>query len=1182
VPGAGERGDRLLYSFEDFSLDTARRELRRSGALISLQPQVFDLLEYSIRNRERVVSKDDLLAAVWHGRIVSESTLSTRINAARSAIGDSGEEQLLLRTTHGKGIRFVGAVREEEEATVRASRQPDPISAERRQITVMSCNLAEATALASRLDPEDLRDLIVAYQRTIAEIVARFDGFVAKHLGDGVLIYFGYPGAHEDDAERAIRCAQTVAETVTRLELGEELPTRVGIATSMVVVNGPTDGGDSREISVMGEAPSLAVRLQDLTAPNSVLIAESTRRLVGELFEYRAVQVNGFAGPVRAWQVLRPSAVASRFEALRGSALTRLVGRGEEIDLLLRRWARAKTGEGQVVLLSGEPGIGKSRIAAALAEHLDGEPHIRLRYFCSPYHQDSALFPIIDQLGRASGFAPDDPPASKLEKLEALLARAAPPDEDVALIADLMSLPASGRHPLPNISPQRKKERTLEALIRQLEGLARKMPVISVFEDAHWIDPTSREVLDLTIERVRSLPVLLIVTFRPEFQPPWIGQPQLTMLTLNRLDQHDRTALVEQIVGGKALPDEVVDQIVDRTDGVPLFIEELTKSVLESGLLREEADRYVINGSLSPFAIPMSLHASLMARLDRLTSVQHVAQVGAAIGRKFPYTLLHAVSRTAEDELQASLARLVAAELVFQRGTPPDAVYAFKNSLVQDAAHSSLPRNVRQQLHAQIAEALEAHSPELMDTQPELLAQHYAEAGLVEKSLGYWRKAGHRSAARSAMAEAAAQFCKGLDQLALLPDTPERQRQELEFCSSLGAVLLVVKGYAAPETGDTYARARELWEQLGSPSEFLRVPFGQSAYHTYRGEFDLALGLDEDLLCLSRQRNDPAGLVLGHQSFGRNLFFVGRFASSQSHLEEALALYDPISHRSLGHQIGSHPHVNAQAWLGTVLFCLGYPDRALARSSAAIADARRLAHPPSLAGSLATGIRLHLLGGDNAFLGEWVDQLVGVTTEQGFPHWRAVGTIFRGWVKVKNGDVTEGISLLRSGSASRSTGAWVPHNIALLAAACETAGQIEEAVTLLDDALHIVQVTGERSLEAELNRHKGQLLLRQGHAEAAGELFRKALGIAVEQGAKLWELRAAVSLARLRRDQGCRTEARDFLAPVYGWFTEGFGTPDLKEAKALLDELDGSSALTPSPMVDELGHRAVRGRSSRQ
>jgi class 3 adenylate cyclase/predicted ATPase len=1028
---------------------------------------------------------------------------------------------------------------------------PAPTNAERRQLTVMFCDLVGSTALSARLDPEDLREVYAAYHRVVAEVVAGFDGFVAKYMGDGVLVYFGYPRAHEDDGERAVRAGLGVVDAVGRLDVKSvKLQARIGIATGLVVVGDLIGEGSAQEQAVVGETPNLAARLQALAEPDAVVIAASTRRLVGDLFEYRdlgAVEVKGIAAPVPAWQVLRPSAVASRFEALRGSALSPLVGRDEEIDLLLRRCVRAKAGDGQIVLISGEPGIGKSRLTAALEERLHAEPHLRLRYFCSPYHQDSALFPFIDQLGRASGFARDDMPAVRLEKLETLLGRAAPPDEDVALLADLLSLPASERHLLPNLSPQRKKDRTLEALIRQLEGLARQQPVVIVFEDAHWIDPTSRELLDLIVERVRSLPVLLIVTFRPEFQMPWIGQPQVTMLALNRLDRRDRTALVEQIAGGKALPAEVIDQIADRTDGVPLFVEELTKNVLESGV-----------GALG---IPTTLHDSLMARLDRLASVRRVAQIGAAIGREFPYELLHAVSRLSEDKLQTALARLVAAELVFQRGTPPDAVYSFKHTLVQDAAHGSLLRSARQQLHAQIAAALEVHSPELMEIQPELFAQHYAEAGLAEKSAGFWGKAGQRSIARSATAEAATQYQKGLDQLTLLPDDPERRRQELEFYSALGAVLIGVKGHAAPETGQAYARAGELWEQLGSPSEFLQVPFGQSRHHVGRGEFQLAQRLAENLLSVSRQRNDSAGLVLGHLSFGRNLRMAGRFALSRSHLEEVLALYDPISHRSLVHQAGVHPHVNSQSILGIVLFCLGLPDQAMARSNAAVAEGRRLAHPASLAASLALGGLLISLVVDDAALDERADELVAVAAEQGFPFWSAIGTIYRGWVRVKNGDVAEGISLLCGGTAAfRVTGAetWMPYHTALLARAYEIAGQIEEGLTLLDDALQIAERTGERWLEAELYRRKGRLLIRQGHTEAAEELYRKALSIAREQEAKLWELRAAASLARLRHDQGRRAEARDLLAPVYGWFSEGFDTQDLKVAKALLDELGGA------------------------
>jgi predicted ATPase len=631
------------------------------------------------------------------------------------------------------------------------------------------------------------------------------------------------------------------------------------------------------------------------------------------------------------------------------------------------------------------------------------------------------------------------------------------------------------------------------------------------------------------------------------------------MLALNRLDRRDRAALVAQIAGGKALPNQVIDQIADRTDGVPLFIEELTKSVLESGLLREEQDRYVLDGALAPFAIPTSLHDSLLARLDRLASVRRVAQIGATIGRQFSYDLLRAVSHLPEDELQAALARIVASELVFQRGTPPDAVYTFKHALVQDSAHDSLLRSSRRRLHAQIATALETHSPELMQSQPEVFAQHYAEAGLVEKSVACWGKAGHRSAARSAMAEAAAQLQKGLDLLALLPDDPKRQRQELEFRSALGAVLHTVNGIAAPETGRAHAHARELWEKMGSPSEFLGVPYAQSAYHLYRGEFDLAQRLNRDLLRLSRQRNDSAGLVLGHYYSGLNLVLAGRFSAARSHLKAVLALYNPISHGSLAHQAGIHPQVLSQAWLGVVFCCLGFPDQAAAQCNAAIAEARRVAHPPSLAGSLAVGARLLLLVGDNAALSERADELVAVATEQGFPLWRAQGAIYRGWAKVKNGDVTVGMSRVRGGTtAYRATGAELnlPHYTAVLAAACEIAGQIDQAATLLNDALQIAERTGECWQAAELNRHKGRLLLRQGQAEAAEDLYRKALSIAQEQGAKLWGLRAAASLARLRCDQGRREEARDLLAPLYGWFTEGFGTADLSEAKALLEVIN--------------------------
>jgi class 3 adenylate cyclase/predicted ATPase len=1061
-------------------------------------------------------------------------------------------------TSVGHRRKLLAAIAGLREKPIPASKESS--TAERRQLTVMFCDLVGSTALSTRFDPEDMREIIAAYHRTVAEIVAAADGFVSRYMGDGVLVYFGFPQAHEDDAERAVRAGLGVVEAVRRLDVKSvKLQTRVGIATGLVVVGDLIGEGAAQEQSVVGETPNLAARLQTLAEPETVVISAGTRRLLGDLFEFRdlgAVAMKGMPGPVPVWQVLRPSVVASRFEALRGSALSHLVGRDEEIDLLMRRWARAKAGDGQIILISGEAGIGKSRIVAALNERLDAEPATRLRHFCSPYHQDSALFPVVDRLGRVAGFTFEDPPAIKLEKLETLLAQASPPGEDIALLADLLSLPDSERHPLPNLSPQRKKERTLEALIRQLEGLARQLPVVVVFEDAHWLDPTSRELLELIVERVRSLPALLIITFRPDFQPPWSGQPQVTTLTLNRLDRRDRIALVEQIAGGKALPDQVIEQIAQRTDGVPLFVEELTKSVLESGLLREEADRYVLDRALPPLAIPTSLHDSLMARLDRLASVRQVAQIGAAIGREFSYALLRVVSPLSESELEAALARLVASELVFQRGAPPEAVYTFKHALVQDAAHGSLLRSSRQQLHAQIADALETHFPELVDSQPELLAQHYAEAGLAEKAAAYWGKAGHGSAARSAMAEAVAQLQKGLDQLALLPDSRQRQYQELEFWSALGAALRFAKGQATPEMGHAFARARSLWEQLGSPSQFVHIPYGQSLYHTFLGELGLAQRLDEDLLRLSRERDDSAGIVLGHDCSGRDLLIAGSFASARAHLEEVLALYDPISHGSLVHQTGSYPQVISQGYLAIALFCLGFPDAALAHSNAVIAEARRLAHPPTLTVSLSTDARLLSLTGDYAALDQRTGQLIAVATEQGFQLYRGLGTIYRGWVKVNTGDLPAGISMLRSGSnAYSATGAQtrICYHTALLAKACALAGQVDEALLHLDNAVRIAEAIGERWFLAELYRHKGELMIRRGDCEAAEAFYRKALGIAEKQEAKLWELRAAVSLARLYCDQAHRSEAHDLLASVYAWFTEGFDTPDLRGAKALLD-----------------------------
>ena len=662
-------------------------------------------------------------------------------------------------------------------------RQAAKDTAERRQVTVMFCDLVGSTALSARMDPEDLREVISAYQKCVAETVRRCGGFVAKYMGDGVLIYFGYPQAHEDDAERAVRAGLQLIAAVTALKSPVPLQTRVGIATGLVVVGDLIGSGEAQERGIIGETPNLAARLQGVAEPNMVVIAEGTRRLLGNLFEFEdlgAKDLKGIVGPVRAWAALRASSAEGRFEALHTAGLTALVGREEELELLLRRWSRAKRGEGQVVLLSGEAGIGKSRLTASLMERLVSEPHTRLRYFCSPQHTDSALYPVIGQMERAAGFVYDDTPQTKLDKLDAVLADTSTRMEDAALFAEMLSLPNDGRYPALDLEPQQRRQKTLEALTAQVEALSRQNPLLMIFEDAHWTDPTSLETFGRVVDRVRSLPVLLIVTFRPEFEPAWIGRPYVTALTINRLAPRDIEAMIDGVVGNKFIPTSVRHDIIERTDGIPLFVEEMTKAVLEAGS-EEEAQRTAATVPHTALAVPASLHASLMARLDRLGLAKEVAQIGAAIGREFSHALLAAVTHKAEAELQSALDRLMAAGLLFQQGAPPHATYLFKHALVRDAAYGTLLREPRHALHASIAETLENQFTEIAQSQPELLAHHFTQAGMTEAAIEWWRTAGQRSLARSALLEGVEQLKRALAQIATLPATPDLRREEIKL-----------------------------------------------------------------------------------------------------------------------------------------------------------------------------------------------------------------------------------------------------------------------------------------------------------------------------------------------------------------------------------------------------------------
>ncbi|MBV8133872.1 MAG: AAA family ATPase [Alphaproteobacteria bacterium] len=1126
------------------------------------------------------------------GRLDDARETVTRLRAISAVVMPDAS---VLRNAEHRELYLSGlrlAAGEEAAAITPPSRvdsQPDAVAvqlheAERRQITALWCELVGAAPRGRGVDLEDLREAVGGFQRCVSETADRHQGFVYRDLGDDALVLFGYPEAHEHDAERAIRAGLELCASVR--SLGAPVRCRVGIATGMVIIGGdPVAVGATRGESIVGDTPNLAARLAATAQPDSVAVEPATRRLIGSLFDCRelgAIDPDGASEPMRGWQVLGESVVESRFEALRGSALSPLVGRDEEIDLLLRRWARATAGDGQIVLIPGEPGIGKSRLTAALEERLKDEPHLRLRYFCSPHHRDSALFPIIDQLGHAAGVARDDPPVAKLEKIEALLALAAPPDEDVALLADLLSLPASERHPLPSLSPQRKKERTLDALIRQLEGLARQQPIVVVFEDAHWIDPTSRELLDLTVERVCSLPVLLIVTFRPEFQPSWIGQPQVSMLGLSRLDRRDRTLLVEQIAGGKALPDDVVAQIADRADGIPLFVEELTKSVLESGLLREQADRYVLAGALPSLAIPATLHASLMARLDRPASARHVAQIGAAIGRQFSYALLRAVSRLPEDELQAALARLVASELVFQRGTPPDAVYSFKHALVQDAAHGSLLRGPRQALHRRIAEALEQRSPDLVETRPEILAHHYGEAAMPDKAITYWHLAGKSSATKSAVREAIAQLRRGLGLLDGLPETRERQLLELDIHITLISALMAGKGYADPEVVAALERANRLvteTAEIGTPLHF-SVLRGLWSSNLNAGNIAAALEHATNFLSFAQSQPSSGPLLVGHGALAYSLTLSGDYRAALEHAEAAASLYRPDEHRDSALHYGQDIGVSAFSVLSRALWHRGYPDQSARAADRALAYSRELGHAHTLAYAFGLAGRVAVLARDVATVYARSNDCVALASEHGFAYWAAWGRILQGWADAQRGEATTGIARIRDGLAAyEATGdrSATPLLLTLLAEALTLAGKIEEALAPLDDALANAAVSGVRQWNAEIHRLRGELTARLSHSDPAkaADSFRTALAIAREQGTRGYELRAAVSLARLRRDHGRHAEARDLLAPVYGWFTEGFATPDLKEARALLDEL----AALASADIPVLERRAAARRN---
>jgi TOMM system kinase/cyclase fusion protein len=1049
--------------------------------------------------------------------------------------------------------------------------EPHAPEAERRQLTVLFCDLVDSTVLASRLDPEDLREVVRAYQETCAKVIARFEGHIAQYLGDGLLVYFGYPQAHEDDAQRAVRSGLGMVEAMAQLNArleharGVQLEVRLGIHTGQVVV-GEIGGGARHEQLALGETPNVAARLQGLAAPNTVVTSAATYQLLGGFFACQSLgtpPLKGVAQALEVYQVRYESTARTRLEAAGSTGLTPLVGREPEVAQLLERWAQVKDGLGQVVLLSGEAGIGKSRLVQVLTEQVATEPQAWLTPCqCSPYYQNTALYPMIDLLERVTlRFEREESSQQKLNKLEGFLVQyGLPLAEAVPLFAALLSIPLGADYASLDLSPEQQKQKTLHALLTILLRIAAQQPLLLVMEDLHWVDPSTLEFLSLLVDQGPTARILALLTFRPDFNPPWAGRSHLTQVTLPRLPRRQAVEMAGRVARGKALPPEVIEQVVAKTDGVPLFVEELTKTVLESGMLQEQAEHYELTGPLPPLAIPTTLHDSLMARLDRLAAVKGLAQLGATLGREFAYELLQAVSPWDEDTLHRGLHQLVEAEFLYQRGLPPQATYVFKHALIQDAAYQSLLRSTRLQYHQRIAQVLIARFPEIAETQPELVAYHYTEAGLSVQAVRYWQRAGQRAIERSANLEAIGHLTKGLEVLKTLPETVEHREQELVLQTTLGPALIATKGYAAPEVAETYTRARQLCQHLDEPHQLFPTLRGLWNYYNVRAELQTAHALGEQLLTLAQQVQDTAMLMAAHRALGTTLFMLGAVAAAHTQFAQGIALYNSHQHRAAAFLFGEDVGVTSLSRDSWTLWYLGYPDQAWARSQAAVTLAHQIAHPLSLSFALGEAAVFHQFRREGPAAQAHAEAALHLTTDQGFPHWRAYSAILHGWALAHQGEVKEGIEQLHQGMmARRATGAALgrPYFLSLLVEAHGATGQPEAGLTALTEAFTLVETSGECWYVPELYRLKGTLLLQQSpdHHVEAEVCFHQAISIAQSQQAKSWELRAATSLARLWQQQGKREEARQVLGDVYGWFTEGFDTADLQEAKALLETL---------------------------
>jgi class 3 adenylate cyclase/tetratricopeptide (TPR) repeat protein len=1036
---------------------------------------------------------------------------------------------------------------------------------ERRQLTVMFCDLVGSTAMSEKLDPEELRSLLHAYRIHCGEVIARYDGFVARYVGDGILTYFGWPTAHEEDAERAVRAALEIVHTIKRASPTEDLSVRIGIATGPVVVGEPAGTGDQSKLAV-GSTPNLAARLQALAVADQIVIAASTRRLAGNAFELTDLgehDLKGIAEPVHAWRVERARETESRFDANRGGgALTPLVGRNEELELLLRHWSQANDGEGQVVLLSGEAGIGKSRILSALRERLEVQGVQALRFQCSPYYANSAFWPIIDNFERILTFSRDETADAKLDKLEALIVtHYSRPFADVRFVASILSIPCEQRYGALPMTPQKHKDETLRSLVDLVEASARRQPSVMLFEDAHWADPTTLEVLDLLIDRVKTVPLLMVLTHRPEFQSRWSGQGHVGALNLSKLTRTQSVAMVSALAGGKALPVALLEQILTRTDGVPLFVEELTKSILESGELTEAGDHYEIVGSARSVTIPVTLRDSLMARLDRFMPVKEIAQIGAAIGREFSHELIAAVAPMPAAQLVDALQQLTASGLAFRRGTPPDAVYTFKHALVQDAAYDSLLKSRRQELHGKIAHVIEQRFPNVKTTEPEVLAHHLTEAGLSDAAIPFWQAAGELALRRLALAEAIAHLNQGLELVSTMPQSSQRDTSELEIRSLLGTAWMALNGWFTPEVWTSLRPALALAKSLERHDALLTILWGLTLHVLTQGRIAESLPWAQEMLTVAAATGDADLLIAGHALTSGCYFWSGDYIKAVEHADKVHDLYDDRKHRHLADLIVNDPKTMAGVWASISTWILGYPDRAARLNDEKDTHARRRGHPFDFGWALILGPHEFDHRGDIADLFRRAEECKRLGHENSIPY---ISEIMAptGYCQalLQAGRPAEAIPIFRASHAAYEAGAGkvrVPVTKGFLAEALALTGDLENAARLLEEAIAQIERPGweERQFYAEILRLKGWVLSLKGDLEGAERNFLASLDWARRQQAKSWELRTSTSLARLWQSQGKRQDAYELLAPVYGWFTEGFDTKDLQDAKALLDGL---------------------------